>query len=157
MHATSKHPLVEDLRLVTFSLGDERFAVTVDRARGIVDASGLTPIDEPPLHVAGLLPHQGAAVPVLDTRSRLGLPPRGPGGKVLVVVSHGRQVGLWVDQVHQVITLPRGALRRAPAAITSRNDHVLAVFEWEGALGLLLDPDRLLHLPELATSAEPQS
>lgn len=151
MHGSSNRLVTEDLRVVTFTLGEERFAVGVDRARGIVEARGLLPIDKAPLHVAGLLPHQGGVIPVLDTRSRLGLSPRDDaGGKILLVESLGRQVGLWVDQVHQVAALPKGALRRAPSTITSRrNYHVLGVFEWGGVLALLLDPDRLLHLPEL--------
>lgn len=159
MHGSSNRLLTEDLRVVTFTLGEERFAVRVDRARGIVEARGLLPVDKAPLHVAGLLSHQGAAIPVLDTRSRLGLPPRsGAGGKILLVESLGRQVGLWVDQVHQVVALPRGALRRPPSAITSRrNDHVLGVFEWDGVLALLLDPDALLQLPELAGGSDSET
>lgn len=149
MYGSRNSTSPETLRLVTFSLDEERYAVPVMRARGFLEATDLRPVPRPPLHVAGILPYQGAAVPVLDTRSRLGLPP-GRSERVLLVECLERQVGLLVDTVHQVASVPTGAVRRPPHAIASpRNDHVQGIVESDGHLILILDLDRLMFLPEL--------
>ncbi|WP_298958352.1 chemotaxis protein CheW [uncultured Methylobacterium sp.] len=89
-----------------------------------------------PGFVAGLVQHDGAALPLIDWRRRLGHPPSRPTARRrLVVVDHdGRRAGLIVDGAARLHALDSGRIRPAPDRAGGPADRV----------GLLDDGDRLL-------------
>ncbi len=100
-----------DVDLVTLGLGAEIFAVPVGCVIEIVAMRELVRIPDTPHYLAGLTEVRDMAVPVIDLRRRLGLPPAAATHQTRIIVLeaavHGRKllVGLIADRVIEVISL----------------------------------------------------
>lgn len=141
-------------RLLALTLGDERFALDVGVVREVLDFGDLTRIPRMPQYVRGVVNLRGAAVPVVDLRTRLGMgsvdrtvhsrivivevpaPPEAGGGITLV--------GALADAVREVIEIDAVAVEPPPRMGTPVPADVLAgIFRHNGRHVLLLDVDRL--------------
>ena len=96
---------------VTFFLGREEFGLPILRSREIVRVAEITRIPEAPPHVRGVLNLRGRVVPVVELRTRLGLPiaPLTPQSRVIMVEVHGRLFGLlvdWLVGVQEIVVKP---------------------------------------------------
>ena len=106
-------------QLCTFRLGGEDYAIDIMRVREIIPPLPVTPVPRAPAFVEGVVRLRGDVIPVLDVRRRLGLPP-GPATrktKILIVNVAGRRLGLVVDEVTEVVRIPRHDIRPAPALV----------------------------------------
>lgn len=147
-------PLAPVRRLLALTLGDERFALDIGVVREVLDFGALTRIPRMPRHVRGVVNLRGAAVPVVDLRTRLGMgtversvlariviveapaPPEAGGGVTLV--------GALADAVREVIEIAGAAVEPPPRMGTPVPVEVLAgIFRHDGRHVLLLDADRL--------------
>jgi len=104
------------VQLCTFRVGGEDYAVDVMRVREIIPPLPITPVPRAPSFVEGVIRLRGEVIPVLDVRRRFGLPAEPPGRKTRFVIVHvaGRRIGLVVDEVCEVVRVPRSDLRPAP-------------------------------------------
>ena len=111
--AAAEAPLVQ---LCTFRIGGEDYAVDIMRVREIIHPLPVTPVPRAPTSVEGVVRLRGEVIPVLDVRKRLGLPASAPTRRTrfLVVNVARRRIGLVVDEVCEVIRIPRGEIRPAP-------------------------------------------
>jgi purine-binding chemotaxis protein CheW len=107
-------PLVQ---LCTFRIGGEDYAVDIMRVREIIYPLPITPVPRAPAFIEGVVRLRGEVIPVLDVRKRLGVDARAETRKsrFLVVNVAGRRIGLVVDEVCEVLRLPRSEIRPAPA------------------------------------------
>ncbi len=106
-------------QLCTFRVGGEDYAIDIMRVREIIPPLPVTPVPRAPPFVEGVIRLRGDVIPVLDVRRRLGLPLTPPTRKtkVLIVKVAGRRLGLVVDEVTEVVRIPRPEIRPAPALV----------------------------------------
>ncbi|HBP21139.1 MAG TPA: chemotaxis protein CheW [Planctomycetes bacterium] len=138
----------------TFVLSDEKFAVRVEDVQEVLMAQQLTPIPLAPGHIVGLLNLRGGLMSVIDLRKRLHFPPRPvrvdedgveDGGKLLVVKSDGRLVGLLVDDIGDVLDLPSEDWRLPPDTLGARHrEFVRVICPVEGEIVMGVDVDALV-------------
>jgi purine-binding chemotaxis protein CheW len=104
------------VQLCSFRIGGEDYAVDLMRVREIIHPLPITPVPRAPASVEGVVRLRGEVVPVLDVRKRLGVATNPPSRRTrfLVVNVARRRIGLVVDEVCEVLRLPRRALRPAP-------------------------------------------
>ncbi|WP_146653379.1 chemotaxis protein CheW [Labilithrix luteola] len=104
------------LQYLSFSLGNEDYAVEILRVQEIRAICPMTVLPHAPPHVCGVMNLRGAVVPVVDMRTALGLAREKHGAStVIIVVSvHGRTVGFVVDRVSDVLSLDASDIERAP-------------------------------------------
>ena len=143
-------PREELLHLVAFRLEDELHAAPIDRVREIIRVHELTRVPGAPEHVRGVQSLRGAILPVLETKTRLGLPAVElcADSRIIVVEARGRLLGLLVDAVLQVHRVPRSQIQPPPPEVRSRcSEYVVGVVPVGERLALLLDLDGLLALP----------
>ncbi len=107
------------VQLCTFRVGGEDYAVDIMRVREIVKPLPITPVPRAPAFVDGVVRLRGEVIPVVDVRKRFGLPATPPGrrSKHLIVKLAGRRLALVVDEVSEVLRIPRGELRPAPELV----------------------------------------
>lgn len=104
------------VQLCTFRIGGEDYAIDIMRVREIIHPLPITPVPRAPAFVEGVVRLRGEVIPVLDVRRRLGVPPAplSRKGRFLVVNVAGRRIGLVVDEVCEVLRMPRSDIRPAP-------------------------------------------
>jgi purine-binding chemotaxis protein CheW len=104
------------VELCTFRIGAEDYAVDIMRVREIINPLPVTPVPRAPRFIEGVVRLRSEVIPVVDVRKRFGLPPLEPTRKTrfLVVRIGGRRLALVVDEVTEVVRLPRSEIRPAP-------------------------------------------
>jgi len=104
------------VQLCTFRIGAEDYAVDIMRVREIIHPRPITPVPRTPAFVEGVVRLRGEVIPVLDVRKRLGVAPTTPTRRTRFVIVNvaGRRIGLVVDEVCEVLRLPRREIRAAP-------------------------------------------
>jgi purine-binding chemotaxis protein CheW len=143
---------VTALRLLLFRSGGQVFAVEAGAVREILPNSPPTRIPGAPDAVRGLINVRGLLVTVVDTARAIGAAPTGEagngagGGSVILVERDARPVGLLVDDVLDLVSVPAAALDAQASLPGVRPDLVRAVGAAGGqsfvqlATDVLLDP-----------------
>jgi purine-binding chemotaxis protein CheW len=111
----------EQLRLATFGVGGDLFAVDIMRIREIARPLPVTSVPRAPPGIAGVIELRGSVIPVLELRARFGLPPRPAElestARHVVLRLDGRAYALVVDHVDDVVTVARSQIRSGPGVL----------------------------------------
>jgi purine-binding chemotaxis protein CheW len=141
------------LQLVSFTLGNEEFAVDILRVQEINRMIDVTRVPNAPSHVDGVINLRGKVIPVVDLRSRLGMErkERDKNSRIVVVELHGVVVGFVVDSVQEVLRIPKSVTEPPPAmAAGIESEYITAVGKLEDRLLILLDLERVLGVSEVS-------
>jgi purine-binding chemotaxis protein CheW len=134
------------LDLLVLQLGDESYAVPVERVREIVRLRPITPVPRVPKAVLGAVALRGEVVQVVDLRVRLALEERESTRESRLIILHGdddRVAALLVDSVCDVLRVPEESLRPAEGAA----DGCVSELALRGAEFVsILDIERILDL-----------
>lgn len=137
-------------QFVTFSLGDEIFAVPVEVVREILDHEEPFKIPHGPEYLLGLRDVRGQGVPVIDLRLRLGLTKtvRTPHTRILVldvpVADRVLVLGLVADRVFEVVPFRKEQIETAPdIGVRWRSDYIAGVVRRESGFVVVVDLARL--------------
>jgi chemotaxis signal transduction protein len=146
-----------------FQVGGGRYAMATETIIEAVPQTRLVRMPSGREGVAGMLPVDGRAVPVLCARRIFGVqrPARATDGVVVLLRGAGGCFGLRVDDVLSVIEVPATALHDAPAGVAQFAPWVSGLVDCRGASGSdeesvllqLVDPRRIgerLHAAALA-------
>ena len=95
-------------RYLTFSLGKESYGVEVRYVIEIIGIQSITEVPEMPGYVRGIINLRGKIIPVMDVRLRFKKEPKEYNDRTCIVVIDikGVSIGLIVDSVSEVITIP---------------------------------------------------
>ena len=139
------------LQLVSFFLGDEEYAIDVLKVQGIDRVSEITRVPRAPDFVQGVINLRGKIVPIIDLRSRIGLPPKeADRNSRVIVVDMGREVvGLRVDGVREVLRVPASVVEPPPDMTNAEsNEFVEGMGKLEDRIILILNVDKILDSSE---------
>jgi chemotaxis signal transduction protein len=130
------------MELLLFRLGDRGYASPRERVREVVDVGAGQPA-VPGLSSSSLGGLGGGQRPValVSLRVALGLPDRGPEGRILVVATRHGPVGFLVDEVTRVLRYDPAFCRPEPTRLTS--GYVTASFQAPDGSWLLIDWDAI--------------
>lgn len=109
-----------DTQFVTMGIDREVFAINVDAVREILDARQISRLPNAPAALLGLIDVRGQAVPVMDLRVKLGLPPAAATEHTRIVVldieldKGSLLLGLLADRVFEVTGLTDGTVTPPP-------------------------------------------
>jgi purine-binding chemotaxis protein CheW len=145
---TSTDASEEAAQYLTVNLGNEEYAVDILAVREIRGWTPVTRIPQAPPYVLGVLNLRGAIVPVLDLRLRFSLDREEYTATTVtvIVMVNGRQFGVVVDAVSDVVEVAPGSIRPVPDMGTSVDTEYLKGLTSVGErMVLLLDVDRLLQ------------
>ena len=137
------------LQLVSFTLGNEEFAVDILRVQEINRMIDVTRVPNAPAYVDGVINLRGKVIPVVDLRARLGMPrqERSGNSRIIVVEIRSIVVGFVVDSVHEVLRIQRDVTEPPPAmAAGVEAEYITAVGKLEDRLLILLDLERVLGI-----------
>lgn len=135
------------LQFVSFRVADEEFAIPIHAVREINRLLEITRVPHSPEFVEGVVNLRGQVVPVLNLRTRLGLPSWewDRDTWIIVVESKGAVAGIIVDRVSEVLRVPRGMIEPPPPAVGSvERNYIESVVKFDNRLLVLLALDKLL-------------
>jgi purine-binding chemotaxis protein CheW len=136
------------LQFVGFQLGGTDYAIPILSIREIILMRPITRIPQVPSYIEGLINLRGLVIPVLNLRTRFGMPCRefDEDTRVIVATLGEKMVGCIVDAVTQVMRIAPDRIQPAPQAISQAiRRHVSGLAQLDDRLLVLLDLDRLLE------------
>ena len=133
------------LRLLLFRCGGQVLAVEAAVVREILATGALTRIPGASPSVLGLVNVRGTLVPVVDAGRAVGVEGELSRGTLVIVDRHERPVGLAVDEVIDLVTVPAESLDTGVALPGVRPDLVRAVGSSGGRSFVQLATDALLE------------
>lgn len=138
----------EDM-FVTLTLAEQLCGIPVLAVRDILGPQIITRIPLAPPEISGSLNLRGRIVTTIDLRRRLQLPPRPAGVSAMSVVAEqgGELYALLVDQVAEVLSLPRRQFERNPPTMRPEWAHFsTGIYRLQDRLLAVLDVPQLLSL-----------
>src|SRR5262245_4567533 len=101
---------------VSFRLGPQEFCVDIMSVREIRGWTNVTLLPHAPDYVRGMINLRGTVLPIVDMKARIGLRTEDDASRpvIIVVWINGKLVGLLVDAVCDIITVPEDAIQSAP-------------------------------------------
>jgi len=143
---------IREIQVACFRLNDDLYAADIMRIKEIIRPQKLTPLPQAPAFIDGIINLRGAVIPVVDLRKRFDMPARETmATRLLIVRLSGQTLGLVVDDVTEVITVPVKDIKPPPAVSEGVIvNHLLGVCLSGDNLVMLLDIDRLLTTNEVS-------
>jgi len=136
---------------LTFSIGQETYAIEVRYVIEIVGIQKITEIPELPEYIKGVINLRGKIIPVMDVRLRFRKEPQDYNDRTCVIVIDikDRQIGLIVDTVAEVTTIPEQDIVDPPRINGIINRSIKKIGKVGNDVKLLLDCEKLLSEGEL--------
>jgi purine-binding chemotaxis protein CheW len=150
---TAQNEITEDQDFVTVVTAGQVFGLNLDRVRDVFVPRGLSPVPLAPHEVSGLLNLRGRIVTAVDLRRRLGLGPRNSATPPVAVgiEERGELYGLIVDEVGEVLRLPRSRREANPVNLDERwADICDGVYQLDDGLMVVVDVDKVLAFDRTA-------
>jgi purine-binding chemotaxis protein CheW len=148
MAETAKSP--ESRELIAFRLGVQEFCLDIMCVRDIRGWTPTTPLPHSPSYVRGVINLRGAVLPVVDLAARLGFPSAKPSARSVIIVTQvaHRNVGLLVDAVSDILTIPTSVIQATPdVASEITKTFVRGVLAIEKRMISLIGLDHILPPP----------
>ncbi|HEX9022534.1 MAG TPA: chemotaxis protein CheW, partial [Geobacteraceae bacterium] len=136
-----------------FRIGEDIYAVDIMRIKEIIRPQRLTVLPKAPAFVEGVLNLRGLVIPVIDLRKRFDMPAReiDQNRRLLIITLAGCTMGMAVDEVTEVITIPVPHIKPPPQLTQGVDaEYLVGVCLAKDSLIMLLNPDRLLSGRETA-------
>src|SRR6056297_4179312 len=132
---------------LTFDLASEGYGLEIRHVIEIIGIQSITAVPDLPDHVIGVLNLRGKVIPIIDVRRRFGLPHREYDERtcIIVVNVNDNSVGLVVDKVSEVITIPANEIEPPPATGRSRRQYIAGMGKIGQQVKILLDIEALLE------------
>jgi purine-binding chemotaxis protein CheW len=146
----------DDNQFLTFNLGDELYGVDILRVQEIKGYTAVTKIPNTPPHIKGVLNLRGTIVPIVELRTKFGMPTIDYTAftVIIVVVVRDKVMGLVVDAVSDVLNIDKKDIQVPPQFGVKVDVSFLNGIGKSGdKLVALLDIDRMLPEGEAPVAA----
>lgn len=149
----STGPVAGAVEYLSFSLGSEEYAVDILKVQEIRGYDAVTTIVNAPEFIKGVINLRGTIVPVVDMRIKFALGEVTYNEFTVVIVLNlqgGRVVGMVVDGVSEVMTLPPADIRPVPPMGSVVSTEYLTGLAAVGErMIILIDIEKLMTSPEM--------
>lgn len=136
------------VQFLTFTIGKEEYGVDIMMVREVKGWADTTRLPNTPEYVRGVLNLRGIIIPIFDLRARFGggLTNANEKNVVIILAVGARTIGILVDTVSDIITVPHSDIKASPdAGMTELDDKfVSGLIAVEGRMVVLLDIEVLL-------------
>lgn len=134
-------------RFLTFSLGKESYGLEIKYVTEIIGIQPITEIPDLPGYIRGIINLRGRIIPILDVRMRFQKEFREYNDRTCIIVIEikGISVGLIVDSVAEVLSIPETHIVPPPDIRSTGNKYIKGIGTVGSEVKLLLDCDKLLN------------
>jgi purine-binding chemotaxis protein CheW len=149
----------EQKQFLTFWLKEQEYGLDLLRVREIRGFTSITAIPNMPAHIKGVMNLRGTVLPVIDLRLKFGMAEKEYTKFTVIIIAKSgeKSVGLVVDSVSDVLTIPARQIEPPPDfGFAVDQNFILGLLKSSDRLSILLDLDKLLTESEItvATASE---
>jgi purine-binding chemotaxis protein CheW len=116
-----------EIKYIVFALGEQKYAIKLERIKGIEQDYTLVPIPVGAEHIKGIIHLRDEVIAVLDLKKHFQIYDTAGNAeiKLLVTETHGIRMGIEVDQVLGIVELPEENVNSVPkVAVGSETDYI---------------------------------
>lgn len=135
------------IQFIVIKVGEEQYGIDIKYVDNIIHMSSITRVPKVASYVRGVINVRGEVIPVMDIRTKMGLPEATHTKDTRIVIVKSEQhgyVGLIVDAVREVVTLEIENIEKMSYDRTGKDMFVTGVGKHMGALISLLDLNEVL-------------
>lgn len=134
-------------RFLTFMLGHESYGIEIRYVTEIIGIHPITEVPELPEYIKGIINLRGKIIPVMDVRLRFKKNFREYNDRTCVIVIDIKDmsIGLIVDSVSEVISIPDTEIVEPPEVNKDGNSFIKGIGKAVGEVKLLLNCEKLLN------------
>ena len=144
-------------KYLSFSLAGEEYGISILKIKEIIGMMPITVVPQTPSFVKGVINLRGKVIPIIDLRTRFGMPVAEYTDRtcIIVVEIEGTGttifIGIVVDSVSEVLNIRAENIEPAPKFGTDiETGYILGMAKMEGGVKILLDIDKVLGVDEIA-------
>ena len=144
---SAEHEEARIVQLAAFRVGSEEYVIDIMRIKEIINPIKITPVPSETALIDGVINLRGVIIPIVDIRKCFAIPEekRSPQPKYIIVVVAGKIVGIVVDEVLEVVRVPRSLIKPSPQLFGDKEPGLfVGVCEFQGRLLLLVDLKKVL-------------
>jgi len=141
---------------LTFTLGNENFALNVEHVEKILEFQPVTEVPKAPEYMLGVFNLRGDVIPLIDTRIKFGMPKTEISSSTCVLVitinSEGDSIklGALVDNVNEVVKYNTKDLLTIPTVgKQNKTEFLHGVMKLNDKFVLLLNADKIFSVDEI--------
>jgi purine-binding chemotaxis protein CheW len=143
---------------LTFSLGEEDFALEIAKVREVLDYTNITKVPRMPEFLRGVINLRGNVVPVTDLRLKLGMSVTKRTVNTCIVIveididGELMDMGILTDSVQEVLDLDQNQIEPPPRLGTKvKTEFIRGMGKRDDRFLIILDIDKVLSSDELAS------
>ena len=131
-------------RYLLFTLDGSYYGLPLALALEILTVSSITKLPRVADYVKGIINLRGKVIPVLDVRKKLGIEerPYDDSNCIIVIDIRDMHVGLIVDMVSEVATVPSDRVIPPPKTVAEKSNYISSVSQLDDKIVLNLDCEK---------------
>ena len=135
------------VQLVGFMIGDEEYAVPILAIQEIIKPFTWTRVPQVPAYVLGVFNLRGSVIPLIDLRTKFGLPTRKQSEDTrFIVMRNGDDVaGFVIDRLTMAIRIKKENIGPAPDTVSGDDTIIDGVGKQEDKIITILKVNKLLE------------
>src|SRR5574344_1655716 len=143
-------------KLLTFSLGNEDYGVSIMKVKELIGMMDITPVPRTPDFIKGVINLRGKIIPVMDLRVKFGMDEQDYNDRTCIMVVEiiikgiPRIIGIVIDSVSEVVNMDDSQIEPPPEyGSTVDKDSILGIGKIKEGVIIILDIDKLFDYEEL--------
>ena len=149
--------VTETTQYLTFTLGEEVFALDIAQVREVLDFTTVTRVPRTPEFMRGVINLRGNVVPVVDMRQKFGMSATEKGVNTCIIIievtvdGETTVLGAMADSVQEVLDLESDQIEPPPRIGTKLNlEFIRGMGKHDEGFVMILDVDKVFSAEELA-------
>ena len=143
-----------EVKLAVFLLRDQPYAIDIMKIKQIIRPLKISRLPRAPEFLEGVINLRGVVIPVIDMRKRFSMPEREDDEETKVIIASVERkiVGIIVDEVTEVISVPKSEIQPPPKVVRGvESDYLLGVCKYKDDILMMLNLDEILSAEEKIT------
>lgn len=152
---------ISDQKLLTFSLGEEGYGVSILKVKEIIGMMEITTVPRTPDFIKGVINLRGKIIPVMDLRVKFGMNEKSYDERTCIIVVEielkgvQRLIGAVVDMVSEVVNIPASEIEPPPQYGSKLdNNFIIGIGKIKERVVIILDINEIFQCEEVIKMVE---
>lgn len=139
-----------DDRYLSFSLGQEEYAIPLLSVKEVIAIPEITPLPFTPAHFLGIMNLRGQVISVIDLRQKLGIKPKASNETAIIICDlNSISLGVVVDAINAVLSpTPQDLSEKLEIQSSQSTDYITGVYRHENKMVVFLNIAKTLNIED---------